>query len=122
MELSSKKLGKGKIVLGVIGAGNYATGNLLPHLESHPDVFFGSICTGTGMKAMNVLEKFGFQAAESDVSRIISESDAVLVATRHNLHTDIALKVLEAQNPVFVEKHTSDSEMIIPVEAGIQKN
>jgi len=104
VEHRAKGIGKGKITIGVIGAGNYATGNLLPHLKNLPDVAFGSICTASGMTASGALEKFGFRSAESDVERVIDDSDAVLIATRHNLHADLALRALGKGKAVFVEK------------------
>lgn len=103
IELSHKPIDH-KIVLGVIGAGNYATANLLPFLNSHSDISFGSICTATGMKAIDVAKKFSFQSAESDVEKIISESDAILVATRHNSHAHYALMALQKGKPVYCEK------------------
>lgn len=104
VELSFPKQLKDKIVLGVIGAGNYATANLLPHLKSHSDISLGSICTGSGMTALNVAKKFGFKSAESDIQKIISESDAILIATRHNSHAQYVLKALNKGKKVFVEK------------------
>lgn len=104
IEINPIKALGGKIVLGVIGAGNYATANLLPHLKSHPDIFLGSICTASGMTALNIAKKFGFRSAESDIEKIISESDAVLIATRHNSHAQYVLRSLELGKPVFVEK------------------
>jgi polar amino acid transport system substrate-binding protein len=92
------------IVLGVIGAGNYATTYLLPHLKSNPSVCFGGICTSTGMTALARAKTFGFQYAESDVERIYAESDAILIATRHNDHAYYALKALRMGKSVFVEK------------------
>jgi polar amino acid transport system substrate-binding protein len=104
VELSPPEHLGDKIVLGVIGAGNYATANLLPHLKSHPDISLGSICTSSGMTALNVAKKFGFKSAESDIERIIKESDAILIATRHNTHANYALRALEHGKPVIVEK------------------
>ena len=93
-----------KIVLGVIGAGNYATANLLPHLKGNPAIAFGGICTSSGVTALDAAKKFGFQSAESSVERICEESDAILIATRHNDHARYALKALRMGKSVFVEK------------------
>ncbi len=94
----------GKIVVGVIGAGNYATTHLLPHLQSNPAVCLGTLCTATGMTALQVGGTFGFQTIDSDAEKLISESDAVLIATRHNDHASYALRALQKGKPVFVEK------------------
>jgi len=103
IDMSSPPMDR-RIVLGVIGAGNYATANLLPHLKANPSVRFGGICTSTGMTAFEAAKKFGFQSAESDVERICAESDAILIATRHNDHARYALKALRMGKSVFVEK------------------
>ncbi|MDL1974765.1 MAG: bi-domain-containing oxidoreductase [Deltaproteobacteria bacterium] len=94
----------GNIVIGVIGAGHYVTAHQLPHIKSHPNVSLGTICTATGMTALDVAEKFGFKSADSDVDQIISESDAILIGTRHNDHARYGMRALEKGKPVFVEK------------------
>ena len=95
---------KGKIIVGVIGAGNYATSNLLPYLKANPDIAMGTICTATGVTAIDVAKQFGFQSANSDVDQIITESDAVLIATRHSDHASYTIKALNKNKSVFVEK------------------
>ena len=94
----------GTLQIGVVGAGNYVTSALLPQLKKHKEVTLGSVCTGSGMTAAQVAQKFSFQAAESDVDKIIEESDAIVVGTRHNDHAPIALRALQAGTSVFVEK------------------
>jgi polar amino acid transport system substrate-binding protein len=93
-----------KLTIGVIGAGNYATSYLLPHLRDHPAVKLGAICTGTGISASQTAQRFGFESADSDAAFIIKNSDAIVVATRHNDHADFAIQALRQGKPVFVEK------------------
>jgi polar amino acid transport system substrate-binding protein len=93
-----------KIRLGVIGAGKYAATNLLPHLRRQSSVVFGSICTGTGLTAVNIAERFGFESADADADNVIAESDAVLIATRHQEHARYVSKALQQGKAVFVEK------------------
>jgi len=93
-----------RIKLGVIGAGNYATANLLPYLCDQPSIALGAICTASGLTALHVAKRFGFHAADSDADAVISESDAVLIATRHNNHATYAVRALERGKPIFVEK------------------
>jgi len=100
----AKPITSAKIRLGVIGAGKYATTNLLPYLREHSSIVLGSICTASGLTAVRVAEKFGFQHADADVDAVFAESDAVLVATRHNNHAALALKAFESCKPIFVEK------------------
>lgn len=93
-----------RIKLGVIGAGNYAIAHLLPHLQAHPAILLASICNASGLTARDVATKFGFQAADSRVDKIITESDAILIATRHSDHARYALQALRQKKPIFVEK------------------
>lgn len=93
-----------KIVVSVIGAGNYAAAHLLPHLQSNPAVCLGTLCTATGVTAFQTGKKAGFQYLDSDVDRLISESDAILIATRHHDHATYAARALQLGKPVFVEK------------------
>ncbi|MCX8154170.1 MAG: thiamine pyrophosphate-dependent enzyme, partial [Candidatus Bathyarchaeota archaeon] len=45
------------VVLGMIGAGNYGQGVLLPLLKGQPGVALATVCTATGVKAEKVREK-----------------------------------------------------------------
>jgi polar amino acid transport system substrate-binding protein len=93
-----------RITLGVIGAGKYATTHLIPFLREHPAILLGSICTGSGLTAVHGAQRFGFNAADADADAVIAESDAVLVATRHNDHADYVTRTLKLGKAVFVEK------------------
>jgi predicted dehydrogenase/threonine dehydrogenase-like Zn-dependent dehydrogenase len=104
VKVQSTPITSQKIRLGVIGAGKYATANLLPYLRRQPLIVLGSICTSTGLTAIHAAEKFGFQSADADIDTVLAESDAVLIATRHNDHASYAVKALERGKPVFVEK------------------
>ncbi len=104
VELHPRPVGKHKLTVGVIGAGKYAVANLLPFLRSRPDVVLGTVCTASGVTAAHVAERMGFAATDADVDAIIRESDAVLIATRHNEHAPLATKALAQGKPVFVEK------------------
>jgi predicted dehydrogenase/threonine dehydrogenase-like Zn-dependent dehydrogenase len=92
--------------LGVIGAGNFATGTLLPLLKGIPDVAFVGVCTARGYTAKGVADKFGFQFATSDPNEIFENPDinAVLIATRHDSHAAYAIRAMRAGKPAFLEK------------------
>ena len=94
------------VVLGVIGAGNYAQGVLLPLFKASKDVTLATVCTATGAKAEKTREKFGFQNSTTDWRAVIADKaiNTVLVATRHNLHAEIVCAALRAGKTVFCEK------------------
>jgi predicted dehydrogenase/threonine dehydrogenase-like Zn-dependent dehydrogenase len=94
------------VVLGVIGAGNYAQGVLLPQFKANADVTLRTVCTATGVKAQKAKEKFGFDTCVTDWRAVIADGaiNTVLVATRHDLHAPIVCEALKAGKAVFVEK------------------
>jgi polar amino acid transport system substrate-binding protein len=110
VELSPRPLSGERITVGVIGAGHYATGYLLPAIRRHPLLQLGAVCTGSGITATEVARRFGFESADADPDAVIRGSDAVLIATRHDEHAAYAVRALERGKPVFVEKPLAISE------------
>jgi predicted dehydrogenase/threonine dehydrogenase-like Zn-dependent dehydrogenase len=92
--------------LGVIGAGNYATSMLLPHLRDRDDVRLVEVATATGLSATNAQRKFGFERCSTDHRGLLADAgvDAVLIATRHHAHATMVCEALRAGKTVFVEK------------------
>ena len=97
---------QGIVRLGVIGAGNYASSMLLPHLAKMLDVNLVEVATATGLSGQNATRKFDFQRASTDYQTMLSAQDisAVLIATRHNAHASMTVEALTAGKSVFVEK------------------
>jgi predicted dehydrogenase/threonine dehydrogenase-like Zn-dependent dehydrogenase len=89
-----------------IGAGNYASSMLLPHLAQRPDVELGPVVTASALSAANAKRKFGFASASTDVPAMLADPlvDAVFVVTRHSLHATLVCQALQAGKAVFVEK------------------
>ncbi len=94
------------IRLGFIGAGNYASSMLLPHLVGRPDVELARVATVRPLSALNAKRKFGFTAVGTDVEELLADDsvDAVFIVTRHSSHASLACRALEAGKAVFVEK------------------
>ena len=94
------------IVLGVIGAGNYAQGVLLPLFKSNQDVTLRRVCTATGAKAEKAAKKFSFESSTANWREVIADRsvNTVLVATRHHMHAEIVSEALKAGKTVFCEK------------------
>lgn len=95
-----------KVKVGCIGAGNFAQGFLLPHLQQDANVSLMGVCTANGLNATNVGRNFGFGFATTEVREILEHEtiNTVFIATRHNLHARLALEALRAGKHVFVEK------------------
>jgi len=99
-------LGREKLRLGVLGAGNFASAVLLPAIQKNPLVELVGIASASGLSAQHATRRFGFQYATSDEKRILEDTsiDAVAILTRHNLHARQTLAALRAGKHVFCEK------------------
>jgi predicted dehydrogenase/threonine dehydrogenase-like Zn-dependent dehydrogenase len=103
---------KGKVRLGIIGAGNYASSMLLPYLAKHPDVMLQEVATTSALSATNALQKFGFARSSTEPNGLLQadDIDAVVIATRHATHAQFVCAALRAGKAVFVEKPLAISE------------
>ncbi|EGG44820.1 bi-domain-containing oxidoreductase [Streptomyces griseoaurantiacus] len=92
--------------LAFLGAGNYATSMLLPHLAGREGVELSAVVTTTALSAANAQRKFGFAEATTDLDAVLGDAsvDAVFVVTRHSSHAELTRKALLAGKAVFVEK------------------
>jgi len=96
----------GALRVGFIGAGNYASSMLLPHLREHERVDLVSVATTTSLSGLNAQRKFGFRTVSTDVDAVLGDDslDAVFVVTRHDSHAALVCRALERGRAVFVEK------------------
>jgi predicted dehydrogenase len=106
LESSSKRSVGGQLSVGMVGAGNFATSTLLPTISGIDDLAITAIASGTGVSGKTVGEKYNAEYVTTDYEEILEDEsiDLVVVATRHNLHAEIAVKALEAGKDVHVEK------------------
>ncbi|MFJ6689095.1 bi-domain-containing oxidoreductase [Streptomyces sp. NPDC091294] len=103
---------KKPVRLAFVGAGNYATSMLLPHLAQRDGVELSTVVTTTALSAANAQRKFGFREATTDLDAVLGDAsvDAVFVVTRHSSHAELTRKALLAGKAVFVEKPLALSE------------
>jgi predicted dehydrogenase/threonine dehydrogenase-like Zn-dependent dehydrogenase len=92
--------------LGFIGAGNYASSMLLPHLARLDTVELAHVATRSSLSAVNAKRKFAFTHASTDADAVLADKtiDAVFITTRHSSHAALTCQALEAGKAVFVEK------------------
>jgi predicted dehydrogenase/threonine dehydrogenase-like Zn-dependent dehydrogenase len=97
--------GHGKPLLGVIGAGNYASRILIPAL-ANAGARFHTLAAPRGIGPVQVGRKFGFRQASTDVPALMADSscNSVVIATRHDSHARLVQQALAAGKHVFVEK------------------
>ncbi|MGC7096167.1 bi-domain-containing oxidoreductase [Amycolatopsis lurida] len=100
------------VKLAFVGAGNYASSMLLPHLAGMEDVELSDVVTTSALSGANAKRKFGFTRASTDLGRVLDNPsvDAVFIVTRHSSHAELTRRALLAGKAVFVEKPLALSE------------
>jgi predicted dehydrogenase/threonine dehydrogenase-like Zn-dependent dehydrogenase len=98
--------GSQALAVGFIGAGNYASSMLLPHLQRAADVDLALVATTKSLSAVNAQRKFGFRAVSTSADAVLADESlaAVFIVTRHHSHADLVCQALRAGKAVFVEK------------------
>jgi predicted dehydrogenase len=98
--------GESSIAIGLLGAGSFATGTLLPAMKKAMDARFIGVCAANGSHSRQAAEKFGFDYCSTDDQEIIADPsvNTIVVATRHHLHAAQVLSALQAGKHVFCEK------------------
>ena len=109
---SDRLLAGGDLRVGIFGAGRFARGVLLPRLAKKRGVRLAAVCTRSGRTARDAAERFGAPLATTDPERLLADRDvdAVVVATNHASHAELAVAALRAGKHAFVEKPLCLSE------------
>jgi predicted dehydrogenase/threonine dehydrogenase-like Zn-dependent dehydrogenase len=96
----------GQVAAGFIGAGNYASSMLLPHLARLATVRLAHVATTKSLSAANAQRRFGFATASTRADAVLEDTslDAIFIVTRHSTHADLVCRALETGKAVFVEK------------------
>ena len=97
---------KGQLAVGFIGAGNYASSMLLPHLAKLETVRLTHVATNRSLSAVNAQRRFGFVTASTTANAVLEDDslDAIFIVTRHATHASLVCRALETGKAVFVEK------------------
>lgn len=87
------------------GAGNYATAVLIPAFRK-AGVRLRRIASASGVTGFHAGRKYGFEETTTETEILFSDSEtnAVVISTRHDSHARFVLQALEARKHVFVEK------------------
>ncbi|MFQ5481329.1 MAG: bi-domain-containing oxidoreductase [Nitrospinaceae bacterium] len=96
-----------RIQLALVGGGNFLKAMHLPNLQAMEDQFFiRTVVSRTGANAAGIAIQTGALQASTDLDEALDDPDldAVLIATRNNLHADMALQALGRGKHVFLEK------------------
>jgi predicted dehydrogenase/threonine dehydrogenase-like Zn-dependent dehydrogenase len=95
-----------QMAAGFIGAGNYASSMLLPHLARLDTIRLAHVATTRSLSAVNAQRRFGFTTASTTAQAVLDDEslDAIFIVTRHHTHADLVCRALETGKAVFVEK------------------
>jgi len=111
-DAASSEVSVDGISVGLLGAGVFATGTLVPALKAAGNATLAGVCTATGARARHAAQKFGFRYCTTDEARILQDPsiNTLVIATRHYLHANQILAGLKAGKHVFCEKPLCLSE------------
>jgi len=103
---ASRRTGAQQLAIGFIGAGNYASSMLLPHLAKLGTVRLAHVATTRSLSAVNAQRRFGFATASTTADAVLEDEslDAIFVVTRHHTHAELVCRALRTGKAVFVEK------------------
>ena len=96
-----------RLQVAVIGAGAFARTQHLPHLMAlSGQAGLAAVVSHAGHNAAEAARRFGARYATTDHRKVLEdpEVDAVVIATRHDLHASMALEALRRGKHVLVEK------------------
>lgn len=94
-----------KVVVGLIGAGNFARMTLLPAIKPL-GIRLKTVADIDGVSSSYAACKFGFEKATNNYHELLNDAEinTVFITTRHDLHAKMVIDALEAGKHVAVEK------------------
>ncbi len=92
--------------IGIVGAGSFAIGTLVPALHDSGLTKIVSVASASGQGARRLAEQYAVSRIASSASEVIADPDVdlVVVATPHASHAEIVTEALSAGRHVFCEK------------------
>ncbi|MBW3615603.1 MAG: bi-domain-containing oxidoreductase [Actinobacteria bacterium] len=92
--------------IGLIGAGAFARGVLLPGLQAAGFTRFVTVTSASGLSSASLVDKGTFSEAAPTAEAVIDHPDVgvVVIATPHATHAALVEQALEAGKHVFCEK------------------
>jgi predicted dehydrogenase/threonine dehydrogenase-like Zn-dependent dehydrogenase len=110
--------------VGLIGAGSFARSTILPALR-RSGAQLVAVASERGLSARDVAARHGFERAASSAEEILADErvHAVVVATRHATHAQLAAEALRCGKAVLVEKPLAlDEDELDEVAAAAQES
>ncbi|MCP4971767.1 MAG: Gfo/Idh/MocA family oxidoreductase [Arcobacter sp.] len=105
VKVSEKSFDKTKGNIAIVGAGNFTKMTMMPKL-SIINTSIKYVVSARGLSATNLANKYNIANSTTDYQSVLNddEVDAVIITTRHNLHSQMVIDALQSGKHVFVEK------------------
>jgi predicted dehydrogenase/threonine dehydrogenase-like Zn-dependent dehydrogenase len=105
--LNFGKSRESQVAFALIGVGNFAVTTHIPNLRKlSSEASLRAICSRQGHVAASIAQKTGAKYHTTNIKQILEDPDidAIIIATRHDLHADFAEMALAHKKHVYVEK------------------
>jgi predicted dehydrogenase/threonine dehydrogenase-like Zn-dependent dehydrogenase len=105
-ETTSKPEKASAVNVGVLGAGLFANGTLLPAMQKTEGVRLVAISSAGGVSARAAADRFGFSWCATSNEEVLGDDsiNTIAIVTRPDLHARQVVAALRAGKHVFVEK------------------
>lgn len=105
IQLENEPVACGKIQVGFIGAGNYASRVLIPAFKNTSATLKAIACSG-GISGVTTGKKFGISTVTTQANQVYEDEaiNTIVIASRHNSHAKFVIQALQNKKNVFVEK------------------
>jgi predicted dehydrogenase/threonine dehydrogenase-like Zn-dependent dehydrogenase len=92
--------------IGWAGAGAFSTGTLLPAFRAAGFDRFVAVASASGLSARRAAERHGFEKAVPGADALLHDPgvEALVIATPHDTHAELAARALDAGRHVWCEK------------------
>lgn len=90
--------------LGLIGAGNFARGVLVPAIKESGFGTIRAVASAGGTSAVKLADQVGARAVTTEEILANESIGTVVIATSHDTHAELTIRALEAGKHVFCEK------------------
>ena len=111
IQVPSISFAKSKVMIGLIGAGDFTKSTLLPAVKK-TIASIKTIGSINGMNATLLARKFNIPNVTTAIDELISDPDTnlIMITTKHDSHAEYVIKGLAAGKDVYVEKPLAINE------------
>jgi predicted dehydrogenase len=101
-----RKRKTGEVRVGLIGAGSFARGVILPALKAAGDVNVRAVSSAQGASARDLANSLGADYATSEYMEIVNDPniDLIISAARHDVNNLVGVAALKVGKSVHIEK------------------